>query len=219
MKRDKDGDARPVIVGVTGHRNLTRDDAGLMRIIEREIAKIARRYRDAPLLILSGLAEGADRLVVAAAGALGGKHVAVLPLPDALYTRDFATAASRSDYAKLRAKATRGIKAPLMASRRALGNYGEKRNHQYAWIGAYIAKRAQVLIALWDGAPARGTGGTAQVVGWYLADKTPRNYRISQAPRLKGRDGVTEELIHIYPAAHKVRRLLRPHSSPSRRKA
>ena len=32
---------------------------------------------------------------------------------------------------------------------------GEPRNHQYAWIGAFIAKRSQVLIAIWDGAPAR----------------------------------------------------------------
>ncbi len=202
--------SRQVIVGVTGHRDVSANDQRLVQLIERELTRIARTTGGAPLLILSGLAEGADRLVVdAARRALGGTYWAVLPLPDALYSRDFATAASRAEYDAFKAAARRVIKAPLMASRRALDGYSEPRNQQYAWSGAYIAKRSQVLIALWDGKPARGTGGTAQVVDWFLTNRTPRSYRISRAPQIRHMEGVAEELVHVNPASHKVSRRAR----------
>lgn len=201
--------SRPLIVGVTGHRNVDMRDRRIGDLVTREIRRLSRRHGNAPLLVLSGLAEGADRMVVDAARASGGAHIAVLPLPDAMYARDFSTAQSRGDYARLRSSARRVISAPLLASRHAVAKDGEPRNHQYAWIGAFIAKRADVLIALWDGAPARGTGGTAQVVDWYLADKTPPQYRISRAPRLAKQSDVAAELVHINPTTHRVRRIAR----------
>lgn len=218
MRQEGSG-GRPVIVGVTGHRNLGSGDAALIKLIGRELARVARANDGAPLLVLSGLAEGADRIVVEAARALGTTYRAIVPLPDALYLKDFADGASRADYAALCANAERVVTAPLMASRRALETEGEPRNHQYAWIGAYIAKRAQVLIALWDGMPARGTGGTAHVVDWFLAGRVPRSYNISRAPRLAERSGVAGELIHINPSTLKVRRAPRRLGSGARGKA
>jgi hypothetical protein len=44
----------------------------------------------------------------------------------------------------------------------------ENRNLQYAMAGIYIANQSRILFALWDGKPAQGLGGTAQVVQ-YLA--------------------------------------------------
>ncbi len=207
---------RPLIVGVTGHRNLDAHDARLMHLVMRELKKVVRRHGDAPLLVLSGLAEGADRLVVDAAQKLGGRFVAVLPFPGTLYEQDFSGSASRAEYASLCGTATRVIPAPLMDTRRAVMEQGEPRNRQYAWSGAYIAKRAQTLIAIWDGELARGTGGTAEVVAWYLADKTPPAFRISQAPRLSGCKGVAPELIHIDPVTLKVRRIARQKPSARR---
>ncbi len=209
MKNTARSSSRPIIVGVTGHRNLDAHDARLTDQVTRELKRLARSHDAAQLIILSGLAEGADRLVVDAARDLGGNYIAVIPLPDALYVRDFAGAASRSEYARLCGAAERVISAPLMAPRRAIAEYGEPRNHQYAWIGAYIAKRSQVLMALWDGAPARGTGGTAQVVEWFLAGKTPPQYRISRAPKLTHRAGVASQLIHINPVTDRIRRTAR----------
>jgi hypothetical protein len=198
---------RSLVVGVTGHRNLDSRDPRLTHLVTRELRKITHRHDGAPLLVLTGLAEGADRLVTYAAQDLGSEFIAILPLPDALYEPDFSGAASLTDYESLRSNAGRVIRAPLMATRRVVKEYGEPRNQQYAWSGAYIAKRSQILIAIWDGAPARGTGGTAEVVGWFLANKTPPTYHISQAPRLSRRAGVNAELIHINPITLKVRRI------------
>jgi len=54
----------PIIIGVTGHRDLRDQD---VRILEDKvqgiIIKIGSMYLNSPLLLISPLAEGADRLV------------------------------------------------------------------------------------------------------------------------------------------------------------
>lgn len=197
---------KPVVIGVTGHRDIASDDARISAVVRKELARITRANPGAPLLILSGLAEGADRLVADIAREEFDAEIwAILPLPDALYEVDFGSRKSIKDYRRLKAAAARVIAAPLLASRRAVSKYGEPRNHQYAWIGAFIAKRAQVLIAIWDGAPARGTGGTAFVVDWFLSGRVPGSYRISKAPRVPARARVAKALIHIHPRTRKVK--------------
>jgi hypothetical protein len=199
--------AKPVVVGVTGHRDIASDDAKISALVRKELRAIARANRGAPLLILSGLAEGADRLVAEIAREeFDAELCAVLPLPDALYERDFGSRKSVKDYRSLKGASQCVVAAPLMAARRSLTRYCEPRNHQYAWIGAFIAKRAQVLIAIWDGAPARGTGGTAYVVDWFLSGRVPGAYRLSRAPRVPARKRVAGTLVHIDPRTRKVRR-------------
>jgi hypothetical protein len=207
MRKASRNAAKPVVVGVTGHRNFASNNPKISALVRKELRRVARAYPRAPLLILSGLAEGADRLVTEVAREdFASELWAILPLPDALYVRDFAKRASVKEYKNLKAAAQRVIEAPLMASRRAVSRYGEPRNHQYAWIGAFIARRAQVLIAIWDGAPARGTGGSAHVVDWFLSGSVPRDYRISRAPRIAARARAVDTLVHINPRTHKVKR-------------
>ena len=194
-------------LGVTGHRNITSSDGQVSELVAKECRRLRRRWPDARVSILSGLAEGADRLVVdVAREVLQASVVAVLPLPAAMYLRDFATTESRSEYEALVAGARRVIQAPFLASSRACARSGEPRNHQYAWAGAFIAKRSHILFALWDGEPARGTGGTAHVVSWFVDGAVPRPYRISFAPRLATAPEHARELIHLNPRSHRVRR-------------
>ena len=200
-------DSRPVVLGVTGHRNIDVDDAELSGLVEAECKRLSRAYRGASFLILSGLAEGADRLVVEVTQKyLSADLVAVLALPERLFLKDFETKASRDHFAALLEEASLVVNAPLMHPRRQLTSYGEPRNHQYAWIGAFLARRAQVLFALWDGAPSRGTGGTADVVQWFLHATAPRRYAISFAQRIPGYAKVKPQLVHINPETGKVRR-------------
>ncbi len=55
---------------------------------------------------------------------------------------------------------------------------GEPRNKQYACAGAIIADHAQILFSIWDGKPARGTGGTADQVGWFERGDSPNTYSL-----------------------------------------
>lgn len=196
---------------------MTDDDPVLSEMVRNELTHLQRVHGRASLLILSGLAEGADRLVVKVARDVpGARFWAILPLPDALFERDFDGAASLADYKALKRQAQRVIEAPFMASRHRIADAGEPRNHQYAWIGAFVAERAQVLLAIWDGAPARGTGGTAHLIDWFLAGETPPIYRISAAPRIPARAGVARTLLHINPITHTIRRTVSRRSSPAR---
>ena len=80
----------PRRLGVTGHRNIDAVDAKLSAVIEAECMRLARAYAGAPFLILSGLAEGADRLVAEdARKVLAADLVAVLALPVRTFLVDF----------------------------------------------------------------------------------------------------------------------------------
>ena len=197
-------------IGVTGHRNFSSSDPRLSGIVLGAMKSTIREFqpKDAgPGTVVSAFAEGADRLVAR----LGREHLrfnllALLPMPVDSYMMDFGTDESKAEFNALLAIATSVIEAPLLSEGDALKQYTEERNHQYAWVGAFIARRAHVLFALWDGEPARGTGGTAHVVGWFLDGRVPRKYRISLAPRLPTSLESPRELIHVNPHSHRVRR-------------
>jgi hypothetical protein len=62
----------PLIVGVTGHRDLVPDEAPAIRALVRSfLVQLRERFPDRPLQLLSPLAEGADRLVADVALELG----------------------------------------------------------------------------------------------------------------------------------------------------
>jgi hypothetical protein len=75
-------------------------------------------------------------------------------LPPGEYERDFETAESRAEFASLLARASDVIVLPER----------ENRTAAYEAAGDALVERCDTLIALWDGEPARGRGGTAHVV-------------------------------------------------------
>src|SRR5437763_792596 len=49
----------------------------------------------------------------------------------------------------------------------------ETRAEAYEQAGQYVVERCDVLIALWDGQPPRGKGGTAEIVEWARERRVP----------------------------------------------
>ena len=155
----------PIVVGVTGHRSLRVDDE---RAIASQLSALFDRLRrecpHSPVVLLTSLAEGADRLAAHAALEAGARLLAVLPLEPGDYESDFASATSRDEFHGLLsdARTDRTLVVPCLdpAARTA----GDARNLQYLFAGLFIARHSDVLVALWDGSAARGTGGTQQVV-------------------------------------------------------
>lgn len=167
-------------IGVTGHRSLPDADA-VARVVTAVLERIGdaadavaraapsvfalpAEDRPARLVVVSSLAEGADRIVADAA--LAGDHElqAVLPFPAPLYRDDFAHEYSRAAFDTLLEKAGAlftldGTRADAPAA--------------YELAGRVMLANADILIAVWDGEPARGRGGTAEVVGEALASGLP----------------------------------------------
>lgn len=147
-------------VGVTGHRALDREDR-LRQVVREALGEIKRIVAGdqgddgVGLVVLSSLAEGADRLVaeVVLEQEPAALH-AILPLEPADYEKDFSTVASWMQFRNL---LDRAQDMTVISS-------GNARPAAYAAAGQRVVERCDVLIALWDGQPARGPGGTAEIV-------------------------------------------------------
>ncbi len=156
----------PLVVGVTGHRDLRQEDLP-------ELRKIVGRVLDekssaaTPLMLLSPLAEGADRLVANEALLRGAWLVVILPMAQTLYETDFQTQESLDDFHELLANAKTIITLPHVSPTEEIQQQGSHaRNLQYALAGTCVARHSHLLLALWDGKEEAGTGGTAQIVGF-----------------------------------------------------
>jgi hypothetical protein len=122
--------------------------------------------------LVSGFAEGADRLAVGACPA-GWEIEAILPFPkdaymQSLITRDANAVNTREsfDAALKKAKTVTELSLPQDGSQEAEDVGGKIRHMQkgYANAGSYFLRQIDVLIAIWDGKPPRvaGTGAIAR---------------------------------------------------------
>jgi hypothetical protein len=157
----------PIVVGVTGHRDLRPEDIpGLEKKVRRIFQFLRDKYPQTPLLVLSPLAEGADRLVARVALAhFGTRLIAPLPVSQGEYEKDFTQPGSLEEFRTLLGKGS-CLSLPLVKgnTEKGISQYGPERDRQYAQAGAYIVRNSQVLIALWDGRQTGMEGGTAQIV-------------------------------------------------------
>ncbi|MBW3543396.1 MAG: hypothetical protein KY476_24350, partial [Planctomycetes bacterium] len=169
----------PLVIGVTGHRDLQESDLPALRARLREVfEELARRHPHTPLWLLSPLAEGADCLAAEVALECGMEFIAPLPMPRAAYEQDFTTPEALAKFRELlrQARATFELPpppdAPLFDEREQAS-----RDRQYCAAAAFVVRHCQLLIALWDGVPAKPDGcGTAQAVQ-FMRHGVPAEYR------------------------------------------
>ena len=140
-------------VGVTGHRVLSQPMETYAKVRCHEL--LARAYAEhARLQALTALAEGADTLFAEVALTLGIPLRVVVPFCG--FEQDFEDGPPRQRYHQLLG----------LASWSALLPFAERSDEAYWQGGLWVAKRVDLLIAIWDGKPARGHGGTAEVVAY-----------------------------------------------------
>ena len=153
----------PVVIGVTGHRDIPVADIPILKeAIKKQLNGFRDRCPNSPLLLVTGLAEGADRLVAQCALELNALEAektiwsigAILALPQADFEQDFDSEASIAEFRDLLAACTWRQVAPAGVSRPVC----------YELVGKLISLQAQWLIALWDGQDNDKRGGTASVV-------------------------------------------------------
>jgi hypothetical protein len=179
----------PLVLGVTGHRDLRPGDIDDLKEQVRQIfGELRASYPSTPLILISSLAEGADRLVaeVALEPAYGTRLVVPLPMPQALYETDFDPAGSLEEFRKLLAQADYCFTIPLPegVSEDAVAESSPARDRQYELMGQYVAHQSQILIALWDGVDSGKTGGTSEVIKFQTQGLPPGRERELEQPEL-----------------------------------
>ena len=165
-------------VGVTGHRSqaLAGADHGLLgtRLV-RLFELLALGSAPGRCMLISALAEGADRIAAGVALALGWRLRCPLPFDPAEYEKDFASAESLKEFRGLLARAERVWTAGNGAAAGAVREAG------YSAANQAILADSRLLLAIWDGRPARGQGGTGQVVAQAL-ERGLAVVRVDSAP-------------------------------------
>ena len=157
----------PLVIGITGHRDLRKeDDEPLRKAVRAVFDELASDYPHTPMQLISGLAEGADRLVADVALECGIALIACLPMEKAAYLNDFHAEESRREFDALLTKSARVVELPWEGGVPA--DHGPARTQQYQALGEYIVMESQVLIALWDGVDTKLPGGTSTVVRMQL---------------------------------------------------
>jgi hypothetical protein len=156
-------DLEPLRIGVTGHRVLA--DSNLVTGgIEKALARIEANNPGRSLVVVSALAEGADRLVAEAVLRRPGARLrVVLPLPKFDYLTDFTTPESKEEFLRFLARTDGVVELPAQPTR----------NDAYAAASDRVLDGIDVLVAVWDGKCARGKAGTAEVVARARARRLP----------------------------------------------
>jgi hypothetical protein len=165
----------PLVIGVTGHRDLLPDEIpDLERMVRGFLLTLTARHPGLPLAVLTPLAEGADRLVARVARELDIPLIVPLPMARALYVDDFASEASRAEFDAL-ARGAEVFELPPLENvdLHDLAQPGPARDTQYAQLGIFVCAHCHILLALWDGKPCDRLGGTAQVVQFHHWDVMP----------------------------------------------
>lgn len=141
------------VVGFTGHRQL-RDPAAVEETIRRVIDGL-REESGVEWLALSSIAEGADMLFARTALKLGLGWEAVLPMPPAEFRADFTP------------ELWRGVEE-LLGEAEHVRVIGERtiRVDAYLDCGMETVNHCDLLLAVWNGEPSRGRGGTAEIVAY-----------------------------------------------------
>ncbi|HEX5707921.1 MAG TPA: hypothetical protein VFX96_11530 [Pyrinomonadaceae bacterium] len=174
----------PLVVGVTGHRDLRASDYPSLEERVREIfVLLLKEYEHTPITLLSPLAEGADRLTARVALDLGVQLIVPLPMPRELYEADFTAEGSLAEFRELIARAESAPEIELVGghTEEEVSNPLAARNALYENVGAYIVGHCQILIALWDGVDLGLTGGTSSIVKFQTGG-LPRRYDPTRNP-------------------------------------
>jgi hypothetical protein len=141
------------VVGFSGHRHIA-DPARAAAAIAGALG-VLRQEAPGEWIGLSSVATGSDQVFVEQILNLGMSWHAILPLPRAEFKKDFGAA----DWDRVEQLLTRAGHLQVI-------NENGSREDAYLDCGMETVNGSDVLIALWNREPARGKGGTADVVDY-----------------------------------------------------
>src|SRR5208337_3311670 len=180
-------------IGVTGHRKLDNPAAVQALVTKAIAAEVEKLFPEASrrniervrragttaisFRVLSPLAEGADRVVARAVLSDPNARLdVVLPLALEDYLEDFTSEESRKEFEELLSRCRKPVSLRMRRIQddcRDAGDQAELRRDAYRQVGQYVVDHCDVLIAIWDGQPSRGRGGTAETVQYAQEQSRP----------------------------------------------
>ena len=137
------------IIGFTGHRHL-RNPAAVGEAIRAELATLRQEGKE--LIAISSIAIGADTVFAREVLRAGIKWIVVLPMAREVFRDDF----SPEEWAAAEQLIAQASEIRILR--------GTDRPQAYVDCGKATVDDSDSLFAVWDGNPARGEGGTAEII-------------------------------------------------------
>ena len=144
-------DQTTIRIGISGHRHL-RDQYELTQAISEGFEIILNKHPEQKLLCYSALAAGADQVAAQVALEKSIPLVVLVPFEEKQYLDDFSQE-ERQEFMRLSQRAEEIIRLPDI-----------DREQAYNKLSEYLVEKTDTLLAVWNGQPARGAGGTGDVV-------------------------------------------------------
>lgn len=169
-------EALPLVVAVTGHRDLVASEtAELRQKVRAFFLELIERFPSRQLRLLSSLAEGADQLVAEVALDLEVELVVPLPMAEDDYLQDFSTKQDVENFRSLKSRASDTYVLQTLSDESISpdGSTWSERERAYAHLGIFLAAHCHILLALWDGKQSEKPGGTGHVVRFHHDDILP----------------------------------------------
>lgn len=158
----------PFFVGVIGHRQLREEEIPrLQQEFDSHIKSLLASLKLTKIIVLTGNAEGADRIPQASQYRELFSICAVLPFAREEYVKDFPSQNQRvafedslnqSDYIVITPNAPTGEVTATA------------RDKAYQECARWISDNSNLLIGFWDGLEPRGIGGTSDTVSYRTGD-------------------------------------------------
>ncbi|MBB4922077.1 hypothetical protein [Kitasatospora kifunensis] len=137
------------VIAVTGHMDLTDSS---IRPVRDALLEVLSEHPSHELTGVSCIAKGADTLFAEAVLSLGGRLIVVIPSAD--YREAKVKPDHASEFDRLRQAADEVVVMPFATANR----------EAYESANNELLRRADKLVAVWDGKPGNGRGGTADTV-------------------------------------------------------
>lgn len=156
-------------IGITGHQRLKEPSS--WQWVSSELDNLLNHLAS-PLIGITSLAIGADQLFANAVLQHGGSLEAIIPF--AGYENTFSEGHNKQEYTRLLNSASKV---------EILEKHGSN-EEAYLEAGKRMIDLSDILVAVWDGKPAAGLGGTGDAVNYALQKQ--------------------RKVIHLNPITHKV---------------
>ncbi|NBE07762.1 hypothetical protein [Paragemmobacter ruber] len=148
------------------------DQATLARLapVVQQVLQVCALSGSQDRWLISGMADGVDLLVTTMGAEMGYRLEAILPFARSAYVMAFPEAVRRQ-FEDLLARP--GLAQVVEIYSGVVPPPGEARDAAFLAAGRRMLDISKCLLAIWDGAPARGPGGTGQIVAEAIARGLP----------------------------------------------
>jgi len=194
-------------VGVTGHRpdptkgrslpDETRLRATIREILQNisdavhgvvqasgaefDLSVVDAQPHQSHVRVVSALAEGADQWITDEALELGYDLQCPLPFPREEYEQDFENPKAKAEFQRLLKRASAVLELDGQVNRDPAG-VRKPSSAAYEAVGRALLNQTDLLVAVWDGKPSQGRGGTGAVAADALQRGIPMVWVIWSSP-------------------------------------